>query len=166
MLATARQLGHEPRVDGARGRVSRAVDVPDRPRELGRREVGIQDKPCHLAHALLMAGLAQPRALVRRAAVLPHDGGRDRLERLAVPEHERLALIGDPDRRHAARADAGLLQSLAGARLDRGPDLVGVVLDPAGPRVELGDLAITLAADRAVETDRDRGRACRAFVER
>jgi hypothetical protein len=53
-----------------------------------------------------------------------------------------------------------------GARLDRGPDLAGVVLDPARPRIVLGDLAVTLATDLAVEADRDRGRACGAFVER
>jgi len=40
------------------------------------------------------------------------------------------------------------------------------VLDPARPWVVLGDLAVTLAADLAVESDRDRGGACRAFVER
>jgi hypothetical protein len=40
------------------------------------------------------------------------------------------------------------------------------MLDPARPRVVLGDLAVTLAANLAVETDRDRGRASRAFVER
>jgi hypothetical protein len=39
------------------------------------------------------------------------------------------------------------------------------VLDPTGPRVVLRDLAVTLAADLAVETDGDRGGAGRSLVE-
>jgi hypothetical protein len=51
------------------------------------------------------------------------------------------------------------------AALDGSPDLGGVVLDPPGPRVVLGDLDVALAADVSVETDSDRRGAGRAFVE-
>jgi hypothetical protein len=39
------------------------------------------------------------------------------------------------------------------------------VLHPSRPWIALGDLRVTLAANVAVETDRDRGRTGRAFVE-
>jgi len=38
------------------------------------------------------------------------------------------------------------------------------VLDPAGVREVLGDLAVALAANLAVQADGDRRRACGAFV--
>jgi hypothetical protein len=113
-----------------------------------------------------MARLAEAPAFVGRAAVLPHDGGADGFQGLAIPQDKGLPLIGDADRSHVARRNACSLQRSVGARLDRCPDLAGVVLDPAGPGVVLGDLAIALPANLAVETDRDGGRAGGPFVER
>src|SRR5690242_15356866 len=109
---------------------------------------------------------AKASTLGGRAPVLPHDGGRDRLQGLAVPQDQRLALVRDPDRAHVAGFRGRRLQRLPGARLHRVPDLVGVVLDPTWARVVLSDLAVTLAEDLTVETDRDRGGSGRAFVER
>jgi hypothetical protein len=62
------------------------------------------------------------------------------------------------------RCDPGRFQRGVGAQLDRRPDLGRVVLDPTRAGVVLGDLAVALAADLAVETDRDCGRAGRALV--
>ena len=136
-----------------------------RPPELGGGEVRVQDQPGDLAHTLFMARLAESRALAGRAAVLPDDCGRDGFERLPVPQHKGLALVGDPDRRDVRRPRARTLQRLVRARLHRGPDLVGVMLDPPRSRVVLGDLRVTLAPHTAVESHRHGGRAGGALVE-
>src|SRR6266516_4138673 len=98
-----------------------------------------------------MAGRAQPRAFVGRPAILPDDRAGDRLHRPPVPKHERLSLIRDAHGPHVARPDAGRVERLARACLNRGPDLGGVVLDPAGPRIVLGDLCVALAAYLTVD---------------
>jgi len=113
-----------------------------------------------------VARVAKAPALVGGAAVLPDDRGADGLESLAVPEDEGLALVGDADRADVAGPRIRRAQRPLGCIVDRGPDLVWVVLDPTRARIVLGDLAIALAPDFAVEPDSDRGRAGRAFVER
>ena len=50
-----------------------------------------------LADALFVAGRTQPVADVGCPAVLPHDGASWRPQGLAVPQHDRLALVGDAD---------------------------------------------------------------------
>jgi len=123
---------------------------------------------CFVAHPLLVAGFAQPPAIVGGAAVLPDDRGRDGLERAPVPQHERFSLVGDADRAHMACRHACRPQSLSRARLHRRPDLVGVVLDPARPGVMLRDLGVALAENIAgliTGANYDRGSAGRAFVQ-
>ena len=44
-----------------------------------------------------VAGGFEPVAILRGAAVLPHDGVGDGLAGLAIPQQRCLALIGDPD---------------------------------------------------------------------
>src|SRR4029077_13665758 len=103
-----------------------------------------------------------------RAPVLPHDRGGDRLQRLTVPEDERLALVGDPDRADVGVVRARGLQRLLRARLHRLPDLGRVVLDPTWSRKVLRDLVVALAAHLAgprVDPDHDGGGSGRAFVE-
>ena len=84
-----------------------------------------------------MAGLAQPGAQPFCAAVLPDDGVVDRTAGGALPDHDCLALIGDPDGCDVGEAVASFLNG----RLERGDgrleDLFGVVLDPAVPRIVL-----------------------------
>jgi len=58
------------------------------------------------------------------------------------------------------------IERLICARLDSRPDLIRVVLNPAGSWVALRNLRISLATDLAVEIDNDRSRAGRALVER
>src|SRR5205823_2442495 len=71
-------------------------------------------------------------------------------------------LIGDPDpRRPLSRGGERLAH-----RLERDPqDLLGVVLDPAGLRVMLGEFAIAAAEHAAVLVDQERGGAGGALVE-
>jgi hypothetical protein len=79
-----------------------------------------------------MPVLLQLGAVIGRAAVLPDDGVVHRLAGGAVPHHRGLALVGDADAGDAAGIEPGLGQR-ATAYFNRGPpDLLGVVLDPAG----------------------------------
>ena len=165
MIASLGELGDQPRVDSAGRRVFGSVDVLERPSKFGGREVRIEHESGDLSDACLMASLAQPRALVGRAAILPDDCGCDRLQSPAVPEHQRLALVGDAYRSHVAWFCVGSFEGAPCARLHGGPDLVGIVLDPTRTRVPLGDLLVALALNLTVQTNSDCGRAGRALVE-
>jgi hypothetical protein len=151
--------------DRAHRRVRRGADMIEHPRELGGGEVGVDHQPGDLADTALMPGLSQPGAVRRCAPVLPDDGAREGLERATVPDDEGLALVGDSDRAHIARPGAGGCEGLTGCSLNRRPDLLGVVLDPTGLRIVLGDLAVPLAPDLSIESDCDGSRAGRALVE-
>src|SRR4029079_8355390 len=70
--------------------------------------------------------------------VLPYDRVLDRAAGRTRPDHRGLALVADPDRgqRTAVRVDRA--QGDPDARPHALEDLVGVVLDPAGTRRDLG----------------------------
>ena len=104
MIGAAGEAGNQPRVDGSGCGVARALDVLERPGQLGGCEVRIEDQAGGVTHTRLVPCLAQSSAFVRGAAVLPDDRRRDRLEGLAVPQDKGFPLIGDPDRTHVARA--------------------------------------------------------------
>ena len=138
--------------------------VLGQPRQLGAGEVGVEAQAGELGDAVLVAVGAQPVADVGRTTVLPHDGAAGRAERLAVPQHDGLALVGDADRRQLGLVDLG--QDLA-RRLEGGlPDLLGGVLDPAGLREVLPELLVALGLDAAVGGDDDGGHAGGAGVDR
>src|SRR5436190_1576926 len=84
------------------------------------------------------SGRAQLVADLGSTTVLPDDRATGRSEGLAVPQHDGLSLVGDPDclqRRTVVRSEGCL------ARLDgRLPDLFGRVLHPARPGEVLGEL--------------------------
>ena len=77
----------------------------------------------------------------RRAPVLPHDGPAVRPAGRAVPRHDRLALVGDADRRHGWRAD--LLDDVVAASPGRPPrSRVASCSTQPGLREVLGELAV------------------------
>src|SRR5262245_7121966 len=83
---------------------------------------------------------------------LPHDGG--------------LALVGDADGRDVGAAYLRLRQRRARGALDRGPDLPGIMLDPAGLREVLRKLRVAAGEHPAVGIDDEGGRTGGALVER
>jgi hypothetical protein len=127
--------------------------VAKHPGQLGGGEVRIDHQPGDRAHAVFMTGLAQSYAIGGGAAVLPNDRASERLQRAPIPHHERLALVGDPDRADIARHSARGGERLTRAVLHGRPDLVSVVLDPAGLREMLRDLLVALADYIAVHAD-------------
>src|SRR5690606_33901400 len=86
-----------------------------------------------------------------RTPVLPDDGAMQGLARRRVPDHRRLALVGDADGGETADA-ARLPDHLATGLQRRAPDLGRVMLDPARLRKVLRqlDLADGDGAERAV----------------
>ena len=89
-------------------------------------------------------------------AILPDDGVVHRLAGLALPQHRRLALVGDADGGNVA----GTLAERLAADGNRGvPDLLGIVLDPAIGR----DRSAAIPSGRRPEpgrSDRRPWRAC------
>ena len=114
-----------------------------------------------LAHAALFAkGIRD----VRRAAALPDDGVVDGLARRAIPKNRRLALVRDADRRDRA-AKARFAQGLRGNGALALPDLVRVVLDPAGLRIILPKRPLRVSADTAIAPEQNGARAGRPLIE-
>ena len=97
------------------------------------------------------------------APVLPDDGAMERPSGRALPQHRRLALIGDADGGDVARRDAGLRHRLAADGDGVAPNLLGVVLDPAVLRDNIARssrCAVAAHAPAVVEQQRAaRGRA-------
>ena len=86
--------------------VARAGDVVENPGDLRGAEIGIEQQPgLRLDHRLAAVG-AELVADAGRAAILPDDRAVDRLAGRAVPDDDRLALVGDAD-----GGDVGRLQA-------------------------------------------------------
>ena len=138
----AGEVPDDPGVDGAEREVvvDRDVAVLEHPGELGAGEVRVEDEAGPFANEREVAVGLEFVAAVGGAAVLPddriavgHAGG-------AVPGDDGLALVRDADRADPVATD---LADHVVQRVDDGiPDLLGVVLDPAGLGVVLGELAI------------------------
>ena len=133
-----------------RGPAADPLLVVEEPAELGGREVGVEHEPGALADPGLAAGVLEPLALRRGAAVLPDDGPGERGVAAPAPERHRLPLVGDAHRGHVAPGDAGAGERPAQRGDGRVPDLLEVVLDPARLREVLGELLGDLALHRRV----------------
>ena len=160
-------LKREPGVDRPEAHAARAarsrrpVDVLEQPLDLRGGEVGVDHEPGALAHERLEALRAQLVAARGGAAVLPDDRVVQRRPAALVPRDDRLALVRDADRRERARRDAGGHQRLVGDDARHVPDLRGIVLDPAGLREVLRELAVGAAA-RCGLRRRTAGTSCRS----
>jgi len=168
---TGRESRDEPRVDGREGELAalgpfaRPRDRVEQPRRLRPREVLVEHEPGALTHERLMARVAQRLAGVGGAAVLPHDRVVDGTERVALVEQRRLALVGDADAGDVPGRGLGDLQRLRARRERRLPDLLRVVLDPAGLREVLRELAVPAAEDAPRRVDEEPSDPRRARVD-
>ncbi len=161
----------EKAVDGSEGERAGlgggacAGHVVEQPGELGCREIGVADEPgLGLDHRL--APVAHQRAAgLGGSAVLPDDRVRDRRARRTVPQHGRLALIGDADGGEVACLDLCRGERALRGRERRFPDLVRVVLDPAVGREVLRELDLMNARDGAARIEHDGARTRRALVD-
>src|ERR1700730_5436118 len=90
----------------------------------------------------------------------------DRLARLAIPDDRGLALVGDADRREVGgrciRGGEGAVDALARAL----PDLARIVLDPAGPRIDLLVLTLIDRGDPPVAVNEDEATTRGSLVDR
>ena len=140
----AGEVPDQPRVDRAEGEVARRP--ARRPRvsshsNLVPLKYGSSTSPVRCAHEGEVPGVGELVAAGGGAAVLPHDRAAVRLARSAVPRDDRLALVGDADRRDVV--DVRRASTTSVERRPHGvPDLGGVVLDPARLREVLGELAV------------------------
>src|SRR5215203_5279413 len=156
VLAAASQLVDEPGVHGAQshltvlGPLLEPLHVVQEPGDLRTGEVGVDDEACLVGDHLVVALLTKLAAEGRASPVLPDDGVVDRLAGLPIPNDDGLALVGDPDRRYVLRRRPGVIERLPHDRQGDLPDLVGVVLDPAGPGIMLRELLLGLSHRRAV----------------
>ena len=171
MAAPARELPDQPAVHGAEGQLAalgggaRAVDVVQNPAQLGAREIGVDQQARLALDGVGMSGLAQLGAQRLGAAVLPDDGVVYGLARGAVPDHRGLALVGDAQGADVGRRQPGLGQGLARRGQLGAPDLARIVLDPAGPGIDLRQLQLGRGHDAALGVEDDAARAGGALVQ-
>ena len=100
-VGAAGQIPDAPRVDVAEGQVSGirrgacAIDVVEHPFDLRAREIGRQGQACLRAETILPALRGERVHDVLCSGVLPDQRVIDRLAGSPVPDHGRLALVGD-----------------------------------------------------------------------
>ncbi len=159
----------EPGVDRARadltafGTCGQRSILTEQPLEFRCREVRVEQQPGPAADLRLLAAGAVLRADPRAAPALPDDGGCDRLERPAVEDHERLALVGDADR---GRLRTCLAEQTVDCQQYGLPELDGVLLDP--PLVWMADphVAMRPCRDVPVGSHEQTGRPGGALIDR
>ena len=119
------------RISPRLGAGAEARDLVEEPHKLRSRKVGVEDQARLLAHHVGKAEGAQLVAYIGGASALPYDRVVYRLPRRPIPEHDRLALVRDADRRYLIAFDLrGLDGASRGGELGR-PYLLGIVLDPS-----------------------------------
>ena len=167
--APAGELVDQPAVDGAEREFAvlragaRAGNMIEQPLRLGGGEVRIEQKTRAPRHLRLVSFGFQRATALCRAAILPDDGIVKRLARAAIPEHGRLALIGDADggdvrRRHAFDGHA--------AAVERGlPDFFRIVLHPAIVGIDLAQFDGVRGDARARTVEENGPRRRRALVD-
>ena len=162
----AGEIPDEPGVDGARGERAalghaRDMLVRQQPLELGRGEVRIGEQPG--ARRDVFCVRREREAARGGAPILPHDRSAHGLARVAIPQHECLALIRDADGR---RRHAGHLQCVP-RRVERAVQYVErLVLDVPRSRIVLRDLAIAASEHTTIRGDDEARRAGGAGVYR
>ena len=123
-----------------------AGDIFQDPAQLGPGEVGVDDQTGLLPDGLRKALCFKGVAVFTGAAALPHDSGAHRLAGVPVPNYGGLPLVGNADGDNISGGGVDLMHGLHRYAQHSRPDLVGVVLHPAGPGEILGELLLGHAA--------------------
>ena len=171
MDLAARQLPDEPRFDCAEQQLAAlcalacAGDVFKQPVHLRAGEIGVDDEAGLGPEAVRQALGLQAVAVFARAAALPDDSVVDGLACDLIPDDGGFALVGDADGRDVGGSCADLLHGLDGYAKLRSPDLICVVLDPAGLRKVLGEFALRDAAHFAALIEENAAIGSRAGVQ-
>ena len=139
--------------------------MAEEPGRLGGAEIRIEHETRRGAHQGEMARLGELGAQGGGAAVLPDDGAVQRPSRRAVEGHEGLALVGDADGGHRVAPLGQTGAELGQGGADGVPDVVGVVLDPAGAGEVLGQLPVGDVADPGLLVDGEGAHAGRARID-
>ena len=134
----------------------------EQPLDLRRGEVRIEHQTGARTHECLLLLFLELGAALGRAPILPHDGAVHRPARLALPGADGLALVRDPD---GVGCHARLLDGLPRGLERDAQDLLGVVLDFAGRREMLGELAIPTAQHAALVAQDERRGAGGALIQ-
>ena len=171
-VGAARQIPDHPGVDGsehrlaARNRVANARHGLEDPLQLAPREVRRRWQP-----GLLSDRRTRRRAIERAddaigAGVLPDDGVVPGTTGLGIPDHGRLALVGDADRGQVAGPEPRVPERAGNHGVGAFRDLERVMFDPAGLRHDL--LVLELMPRDLVTTaiEHHEPRAGRTLIER
>ncbi len=150
-IGPAGEVPQDPGIDGGQGQtvVIDHAALVQQPVHLGGREVGVEDQPGPFPHQREVAGFDQGVAVGGGPAVLPDDGAGEGATGAPVPGDHRLPLVGYTD---GDRGSAGIAQPSRhfGQRgLHCRPDLVRIVLHPAGTGEVLGELGVGAVDYRA-----------------
>src|SRR5579862_822115 len=143
MNAALGQLPDEPGIDRAErefagfGDGARARNILQKPGDLAGREVRIDEEAGTLLDKRTAAIVAKAVAEIGGAAILPDDRVVNGLSCFSIPEDRRLALIGNSDRGDVAGLGSSLRDRVERHRDLRRSDLLGIVFDPAGLRIDL-----------------------------
>jgi hypothetical protein len=127
--------------------VTRPVDVVEKPFELGPGQVRVEHQARTLPKQRFLASFLELLAAIGGSSVLPDDSLVNRPAGVAIPQHRRLALVGDTDAEAGGRIDPSLLERGPDGLRNALPDLVEVVFDPARSRKMLRKLPVGAAQD-------------------
>ena len=168
----AGQPPQEKTVDGperqlaALGALAGARHIVEHPGDFGRGEIGVEEKSGPRADQRLGAVGLELGTAAGGAPVLPHDCAVDRFAGRAVPDHRCLALVADSDARDPARVDRAPRNCLARHGERVAPDVLRIVLDPAGARIILLELALGQRDRPRQLIEQDRPGRSRSLVDR
>jgi hypothetical protein len=104
-------------------------------------------------------------AYARGAAVLPDNGVVNGFARLTIPDEGGFALVRDANGGDIAGFGTGFVHGFDSDAELRRPDLLRVVLDPAGIRIDLFNFLLRDGADAPGMIEDNRAGAGRSFIE-
>ncbi len=166
------ELPREPAVDGAEKQLAffrarlEARDIFKQPLELGRGEIRVDHEARLRADRFGEARLFQRLAALGGAPVLPDDGAVRGLPGAPVPHDHRFPLVRDADRGEARGGELCFPERRSRAGELRAEDLLGVVLDPAGPGKELAEFLLRRGARAPALVEHDGAGTRGSLVER